>query len=133
MILLDTQTVLWLDLFPNEIGANSQSCIRRAVENGTIAVATISFWEISLLVSRNRVRLPLPVSNWRQALKDAGLTEFPLTAPIAIQAAHLPDCHKDPADRFIIATALHHNATLVTSDRKILDWSGRLNRQDVRA
>lgn len=132
MILLDTQTVLWLDLFPDEIGANSQACIRRAVENGTIAVATISFWEISLLVSRNRVRLPLPVTDWRQALKDAGLTELPLTAPIAMQAAHLPDCHKDPADRFIIATALHHNATLVTSDRKILDWSGRLKRQDVR-
>jgi PIN domain nuclease of toxin-antitoxin system len=54
-----------------------------------------------------------------------------MTGAIAITAAELPDLHGDPADRFIIATALAHNATLITADRQLLAWSAALARQDA--
>ena len=41
---------------------------------------------------------------------------LPLTAEIAVQADEL-ELHSDPADRFIVATALHHDVPLVTKDR----------------
>lgn len=57
-----------------------------------------------------------------------GLIEIAVTGDIGIRAATLPDFHKDPADRLIVATALAGGHQLVTSDRKILDWSGPLRR-----
>ena len=38
----------------------------------------------------------------------------------------------DPADRFIVATAMATGATLVTADHRILRWPGTLNRHDAR-
>jgi PIN domain nuclease of toxin-antitoxin system len=42
--------------------------------------------------------------------------------------AGLRDFHADPADRFIAATALRHQACLLTADRLILAWPGTLQR-----
>ncbi len=47
-------------------------------------------------------------------------------------AVELEGMHGDPIDRIIVATALAHDAVLLTADRPILEWSGRLRRQDAR-
>ena len=48
----------------------------------------------------------------------------------AFRAATLTDFHADPADRLIVATALAGHR-LVTSDRRILEWPGKLSRLDA--
>ncbi len=45
--------------------------------------------------------------------------------------ARLKDFHADPADRLITAVAVNAGLTLITSDRKILDWPGVLARLDL--
>ena len=47
-------------------------------------------------------------------------------------AVELEELHGDPLDRIIVATALIEDAVLVTADRPLLEWSGRLHRQDAR-
>jgi len=47
-------------------------------------------------------------------------------------AVELEDLHGDPFDRVIVATALTEDAVLLTADRPLLAWSGRLHRQDAR-
>ena len=69
---------------------------------------------------------------WRDSLLSAGLGEVPLDGESAIGAALLPEFHKDPADRLIVATALVEGARLVTSDGRILAWPGTLDRADAR-
>jgi PIN domain nuclease of toxin-antitoxin system len=44
----------------------------------------------------------------------------------------LLDAHKDTADRFIVATAIHHRAILVTADAHTLSWQGALSSQNAR-
>jgi PIN domain nuclease of toxin-antitoxin system len=61
-----------------------------------------------------------------------GVREIGLSAEIAMWAVDLEDLHGDPMDRIIIATALAENALLLTADRPLLDWPGRLQRQDAR-
>jgi PIN domain nuclease of toxin-antitoxin system len=56
----------------------------------------------------------------------------PRLGEIGIAAAQLQDLHGDPADRIILATALHHRATLVTADQRLLAWTGPLERHDAR-
>ena len=60
-----------------------------------------------------------------------GLAEIPVDGDIAIRANELTGLHADPADRLIVATALGGHR-LVTADKRILSWSGRLSRVDAR-
>lgn len=63
---------------------------------------------------------------------QAGLREFPLDGRIGILATQLENIHRDPADRFIMATSLQHQATLITADENVLAWQSELVRQDTR-
>jgi PIN domain nuclease of toxin-antitoxin system len=92
----------------------------------------ISFWEVAMLAGRKRVVLPGSPSEWRSDLLQAGLQEIPLDGRIALLSTQLEKLHRDPADRFIVATALQYQATLVTADSKILAWKSELARQDAR-
>jgi len=56
--------------------------------------------------------------------------ECPLNGEIALLAVNL-DLHRDPADRFIAATAIAHQATLVTADERLLAWKNPLKRQNA--
>jgi len=82
-----------------------------------VAASAISCWEVTYLAKRNRLMLPLPVNKWLQAaLDESGVISLPLTSHMASRAANLADIHRDPADRFIIATSLETGATLLTFD-----------------
>jgi len=61
-----------------------------------------------------------------------GLREIGLSAEIALRAMELDDLHGDPLDRIIVATALAEDAVLLTADRPLLAWVGKLRRQDAR-
>ena len=52
-------------------------------------------------------------------------TSIPPADDIMIRAAQLPDFHKDPADRIIIATSLAYNLTVVTGDSKFPQYGVR--------
>jgi PIN domain nuclease of toxin-antitoxin system len=97
-----------------------------------LVVASISFWEIAMLVDRGRIALEPSVERWRLRVLGIGVQEIPLTGDIAIAAARLPDLPADPADRFIVATGLATGAMLMTADERILGWTGGLRRRDAR-
>ncbi len=97
-----------------------------------MAVSAISFWEAAMLEQRQRVRFPMSVEAWRADLIQAGVKEISLDGSIMIRSTQLQGLHRDPADRFIVATALQHSATLITADTKILDWDNALPAQDAR-
>jgi len=61
-----------------------------------------------------------------QAVSAPGLAIEPLLPQVAVEAHSLPNrFHRDPVDRLIVATARVANATLMTRDRRILDYAGR--------
>ena len=77
-----------------------------------------------MLHQRQRIELAEPIKDWLQiALQN--LSCLPLTESIAVQSALLDLHHRDPADRFIIATAMIHNCQLMSFDGKFNLYSGR--------
>ncbi|GAB6057190.1 PIN domain-containing protein [Desulfonatronum parangueonense] len=52
----------------------------------------------------------------------SGLRELPLNGELSILAVELQNLHKDPADRFIAATALFFSYILITADARLLEW-----------
>ena len=131
MIVLDTHVLLWLDRDDETLGQQSRRLIEQAWRTERVAVNAITFWESAMLASRGRIKLPLAAELWRSDLLQAGIQEISLDGRLGLIAAQLSDFHKDPADRFIVATAIHHGAVLVTADADILAWQGELSRQDA--
>lgn len=115
MILLDTHIwVRWLEPDTDPLPAAISGLIDNSDQ---VAISAVSCWEVSYLVKRNRLMLPLPMDEWLQAaLDESGVTSVSLTATMATRAAALADIHRDPADRFIIATAIETGATLLSLD-----------------
>ena len=131
VILLDTHAVLWMADGDHGLGRHSHAIAQQARQEGQLAVSAISFWEIALLAAKNRIELSQPPAELRTELLDTGVLELPLTGNIAILAVGLDTLHGDPADRFIVATAIAHDATLMTADKALLRWKNKLPRQDA--
>ena len=126
MIVLDTHVLLWMDRDDAALGPQARLAITQAWTQGEVAVSAISFWECAMLAQRGKITLPTEAEVWRADLLQVGVREIPLDGRIAQLSTRLHGMHRDPADRFIVATAIHSNATLLTADKKILDWQGEL-------
>lgn len=131
MIILDTHTLVWMDEGNTRLGQKSRKLIDKGLRNEEVAVSSISFWEIAMLIQKKRLSLSKPVSQWMQDLLQQGLNEIAVTGGIGIIASELANFHGDPADRMIMATAIAHSATLITADKNILKWKGQIQRHDA--
>jgi PIN domain nuclease of toxin-antitoxin system len=122
MLFLDTHVLVWLDEGNPRLGTKALQAINGALAAGQLGVASISFWEIAMLVRKRRLDIRIELDVWRLELLQNGLLEIPLQGSTALRAGQLQNFHGDPADRMIVATVLEHSATLVTADQKVLDW-----------
>jgi len=115
MIVLDTHIwVRWVDSLTDPL---PPGMIERIETANAIAVSAVSCWEIAWLVRRRRVRLKLEFDQWLESsLAGSGVNCLPVDRAIAVRAANLPEHHRDPADRIIIATAIEHSAQLASLD-----------------
>ncbi|MDE0669430.1 MAG: type II toxin-antitoxin system VapC family toxin [bacterium] len=134
MLLLDTNALLWSVRDDPRLGAAARSTIEEGWEVGAVGVSVVTFWEVAVLAEKRKLVLGCEPARWRRERLEDGLRELPLGGTEAVRAAALgrDGFHNDPADRFIVATALVGGHTLLTSDRAILDWGGDLRRVNVR-
>jgi PIN domain nuclease of toxin-antitoxin system len=131
VILLDTHALVWMDADDAALGPTARVVVQQAWDAERLAVSAISFWECAMLHARGRLQLARSPVAWRTELLAAGLVEIPIDGEIAVLAAGIESLHKDPADRFIAATAIVRGAALVTADTKLLEWKHRLERHDA--
>jgi PIN domain nuclease of toxin-antitoxin system len=130
-VLLDTHAAIWLATDNASLGKRSRALANEALAASRLAVASISFWEIAMLIAKGRLHALMPPGDLRSRLLDTGVVELPLTGEIALLAAGLDELPGDPADRFIAASAIVHKATLVTADERLLGWKHVLKRQNA--
>ena len=125
MIVLDTHVLIWAVNGDSRLGTDARAAIEETGRAGGVGVSAITPWEIALLAERNRLRLAREVGAWiDMALALPGITLVPVEPAIAIDSVRLPGAfHADPADRFIVATARHREAPLLTADRAILSYA----------
>jgi len=126
LLLLDTHVWIWLMIGSDEL--KSSKClpvIEQSAKQGKIRISAISVWEIGMLEARGKIKVTVNCMDWvNEALSAPGISLEPLTPEIAIESSRLPDdFHGDPADRIIVATARKLGATLVSSDKEILEYS----------
>lgn len=115
-LLLDTHIWLWSLRTPELLGKR----VLRELRNpqNELWLSPISVWEALLLHQKNRLYLGADLARWAE---DAAgkFQEAPLTRDIAVAALEL-ELHNDPADRWLAATAMILDLTLVTADARLL-------------
>lgn len=121
MILLDTHAWLWLCLEPQRLSAAAGVAIRGAVSQGGLSIASITVWEVAMMVARGRVVPQGTAEAWLGALIDrSGVSVREITPAVAALSTQLPDDFPgDPADRLIAATARVAGISLVTRDVRV--------------
>ncbi len=122
MIVLDTHALVWWVSEPKRVGVKARKLIDAAVAaRTTIAVSSISVWEVAMLVATGRLVLTVEVNAWIAHVEALPLFSFvPVDNRIAARAVQLVNfAHKDPADRIIVSTALGLGATLLTADKQL--------------
>jgi len=125
MIVLDTHVLVWWIDSPTKLSPKVQKLIEKTIKKEEkIIVSSISIWEISLLVKKGKLGFAIDINSWLQRVESMSFVQFiPVDNQIAAKSVNLSgEFHDDPADRIIIATALNVGATLITSDRKILNY-----------
>lgn len=116
MIVLDTHALLWWVALPEQLSKAASAAMEQA---DAVGVPAIVFWELSLLARRQRISLDRPIADWAEmVLSVPRVIPLPLTPSIAIRADRL-DMHADPADRFIVATAIEHGTKIATKDKAL--------------
>jgi PIN domain nuclease of toxin-antitoxin system len=132
VILLDTHTAIWFVTANAALGRQSEALAKQALAEDSLAVSAISFWEIALLTAKGRLNSAETPGEQRSRILSGGIVELPLTGDIALISVHLQNLHGDPADRFIAATAIAHDAILMTADKRLLNWRNKsMKRQNA--
>ena len=128
MIVVDTHVAIWITAGSPSLGKQSRAALELAFKEDRVAVSAITFWEMAMLIEKQRLGVISSAAELRTKILGAQIEEVPVDGNIAILAAGLEHLHGDPADRLIVATALAHDAMLMTADRAILRWRNKLQR-----
>jgi len=117
-LLLDTHIWLWYLLGDKRLSLQLQSAI--VDFNTELWLSPISIWETLILAEKGRISLqPDPVTWVNLALKTLETREAEMNHAIAILSRHIVLPHQDPADRFIVATAIYYGLQLATVDANL--------------
>jgi PIN domain nuclease of toxin-antitoxin system len=125
--LLDTHTFLW---WINDDPRLSERC-REIIANGgnEVLFSAVSAWEIAVKARRGRLILPgEPEPYIRDQVSRNRFEVLPIDLTHALRVALLPEHHRDPFDRMLVAQAQVENLTILTADPEIARYPVRVER-----
>lgn len=121
-LLLDTCAILHLAKDPRRLETRTRETLTDPESEVNVSVVSIA--ELACLCNLGRIELEPHWKTWfRRAVDHNGWNLLEVDQRVAEEAWSLPEnFHRDPSDRLLVATARIHQLTLVTTDRRILDY-----------
>ncbi len=115
-VLLDTHVLVWAATTPERLGSDLaviEDADRRIV-------SAVCVWELAIKQRLGKLSLGSDVRTWvRRVTSELVLDHLPVTADHAAAVEHLPDVHRDPFDRLLVAQAVAEGAVLLTADERL--------------
>ena len=121
--LLDTHIWLWAAIEPHKLTSEVYNLLNNP--EADLFLSPISLWELSVLIEKKKFVINQDFATWiQQSISDLKLQEITLNWQVAFELRFVLPNHKDPADRFLAATAIAFDLTLVTADQKLMGVPG---------
>jgi PIN domain nuclease of toxin-antitoxin system len=115
-VLLDTHVLVWAATTPERLGAD----LAVVEDADRRIVSAVCVWELAIKQRLGKLSLGSDVRTWmRRVTSELVLDHLPVTADHAAAVEHLPDVHRDPLDRLLVAQAVAEGAVLLTSDHRL--------------
>jgi PIN domain nuclease of toxin-antitoxin system len=114
-LLLDTQCWLWMLIAPERFSEGTRTQLADA--DNELLLSAASAWEIAFKYSIGKLPLPVPPAIYVPSrMKSSGTGGLPVEHVHALHVASLPDHHRDPFDRILIAQAQVERVPVVSAD-----------------
>lgn len=117
-ILLDTHVYLWWLQDHPKLSKAGRATIVSATE---VYVSSASIWEATIKAGIGKLEVDL--NQLVAEIENSGFRELPISAKHAATVARLPDLHRDPFDRILVAQALCEPLRLLTADEILSGYS----------
>ena len=123
-LLLDTHLLLWAAGNPERLSKKARALI--AKDEHELFFSAGSLWEIVIKRNLGRDDFKVNARILRRGLLDNGYSELPIASEHVVAIDGLPQHHKDPFDRVLVAQAIVEGITLLTSDPTVAKYGGSI-------
>jgi PIN domain nuclease of toxin-antitoxin system len=125
-LLLDTHLLLWAAGDEGHLSEDARALINSPDNELFFSVASI--WEVVIKRGLGREDFKVEPRALRRGLLDNGYNELTIVSEHVISIDTLPNIHKDPFDRLLVAQAMIEGITLLTSDDRVFEYGGSIRR-----
>lgn len=127
---IDTHCWLWAIRSPERLAPKAVAMIENA--DNTIVLSVVSALEIAIKASIGKLKLPEPADDFVSSqMAVLSMTSLPVHLSHALRVGQLPQHHRDPFDRLLVAQCQIEHLPLMTADETIVAydveviWAGR--------
>ena len=118
-VLLDTHVVVWATHQSARLGAARQLVL----DADQRLLSAVCVWELAIKQRLGKLSVGSDVRTWaRRVTTELVLDHLPVTTEHAAAVEHLPDVHRDPFDRLLVAQAVAEGAVLLTADERLVAY-----------
>jgi PIN domain nuclease of toxin-antitoxin system len=121
-LLLDTHLLLWAAGEPKRLSKQARTLIENP--DNELLFSAVSLWEIATKRGLGREDFRVDARLLRRGLLDNGYSELPTVSDHVVATESLPQIHKDPFDRILVAQATVEGVTLLTSASVVSQYPG---------
>lgn len=119
-LLLDTHIALWALTDDPRLSQRARALIDDPANQVMVSAATV--WEIAIKHALGRDDMPISGDEALEWFRQAGYDLLPITPAHAAAVEHLPDHHRDPFDRLLVAQAMTEPLRLLSRDPLVVRY-----------
>jgi PIN domain nuclease of toxin-antitoxin system len=119
-ILLDTHAFVWMDNEPQKLSRRAQELCQDP--DNILLLSVTSIWEIQIKNQLGKLKLKMSLSELIRQQQENGVEILPIEPAHIFALDSLPDHHKDPFDRLLIAQAIVEESVLLSADPLIAQY-----------
>lgn len=117
-VLADTHALVW----GLEDASSLSKAARRILGEAEVMVSVASLWELLLKRAKHDALVVDPLAWWDKYVVKADLVVLGIRQTHVLQVGRLPEFHRDPFDRILIAQAIVENIPLLSKDRQLSSY-----------
>ena len=123
--LLDTHVFLWMAAEPEKLSVKAKECIMNA--GNELYLSIVSLWEMQIKTQLGKLALDVPLDElWHKQQMQSDIFLLLTKEEHVWELGNLPQLHRDPFDRLLIAQSRHEKMVLISADDIVAKYETRV-------